>query len=135
MCYLFGPLLFIIYMNHLPNYIEHGHVPMYADDTSASNSLKSCHDIEENVIPSIVNICDWLNANKLSLDTTETDFRLIGSAHNNNKFDNLLAIRVGNKLIRDTHVTKYLGLIVEDTLKWKLHIDHISKKLKRILVS
>ena len=51
---------------------------------------------------------------------------LIGSAHNNKKFDNLPAIRVGNELIRRTHVTKYLGLI--DTLKWDLHIDNISKK-------
>ena len=49
---------------------------------------------------------------------------LIGSTHNK-KFDNLLAIRVGNKLIRRTHATKYLGLIVDDTLKWDLHIDYI----------
>ena len=54
---------------------------------------------------------------------------LIGSVHNNKKFDNLLAIRVGNELIRhQTHVKKYLGLIVDDTLKWDLHIDYISKK-------
>ena len=97
---ILGPLLFIIYMNDLPNCIEHGHVIMYADDTSASNSLKSCCDIEENVIPSMINICDWLKANKLSLNTTKTDFMLIGSTHNNKKFDNLLAIRVGNELIR-----------------------------------
>ena len=121
-------------MNDLSNCIEHGHVAMYADDTSASNSLKSCCDIEENVIPSMINICDWLKANKLSLDTTKTELMLIGSTHNNKKFDNLLVIRVGNEL-RCTHATKYLGLIVDDTLKWDLHIDYISKKLKRILVS
>ena len=125
---ILGPLLFIIYMNDLPNCIEHGHVTMYADDTS---SLKSCRDIEENVIRSMINICDWLKANKLSLNTTKTDFMLIGSTHNNKKFDNLLAIRVGNELIRRTHVKKYLGLIVDDTLKWDLHIDYISKKIKK----
>ena len=58
-------------------------------------------------------MCDWLKADKLSLNTTETDFMLIGSTHNHKKFDNLLAIRVGNELIRRTHVTKYLGLIVD----------------------
>ena len=71
---ILGPLLFIIYMNDLPNCIEHGHVTMYADDTNASNSLKSCCDIEENVIPRMINICDWLKANKLSLNTTKTEF-------------------------------------------------------------
>ena len=56
---------------------------------------------------------------------------LIGSAYHNKNFDNLLAIRVGNELIRRTHVTKYLGFIVDDTLKWDLHIDYISKKIKK----
>ena len=64
-----------------------------------------------NVIPGLINIFDWPKANKLSLNTTKTNFILIGSAHNNKKFDNLLAIRVGNELIRRTHITKYLGLI------------------------
>ena len=78
----------------------------------------------------MINISDWLKANKLSLNTTKIDFMLIGSTYNNKKFNNLLAIRVGNEL-RHTHVTKYLGLIVDDTLKWDLHIDHISKKLNK----
>ena len=50
------------------------------------------------------------------------------------KFDKLLTVKVDYKLIRRTHFTKYLRLIVDDTLKWDLHIDYI-KKLKRILVS
>ena len=104
---------------------------MYADDTSASDSLKSCCDIEENVIPSMINIYDWLKANKLSSNTTKTDFMLIGSTHNNKKFDNLLVIIVVNELIRRTHATKYLGLNVDGTLKWDLHIDYILKKIKK----
>ena len=48
---ILGPLLFIIYMNDLPSCVENGHITMYADDTSASNSIKSCNDIEVNVIP------------------------------------------------------------------------------------
>ena len=54
---------------------------------------------------------------------------LMGSAYNNRKFDNLLAIRVDNKLIKRTRFTKYFELIVDDTLKWDLHIDYISKNV------
>ena len=104
---------------------------MYADDTSA---FKSCNDIEVNVIPNLISICDWLKANKLSLNAIKSEFMLMSSAYNNRKFDNLLAIRVDNTLIKRTRFTKYLGLIVDDTLKWDLHIDHISKKVKKILV-
>ena len=118
-------------MNDLPSCVENGHITMYADDTSASNSIKSCNDIEVNVIPNLVSICDWLTSNKLSLNAIETEFMLMGSAYNNRKFDNLLAIRVDNKLIKRTRFTKYLGLIVDDTLKWDLHIDYISEKVKK----
>ena len=104
---ILGPMLFIIYMTDLPNCIEHGHITVYLDETSTSNSLKSCRDIEEKVIPSLINICDWLKVNKLSLNTIKTEFMLIGSAHNNKKFENLLAIRVGNEFIRRTHVTNF----------------------------
>ena len=55
----------------------------------------------------------------------------ISSTHNNKKLNNLPTIRVGNELIRRTHVTIYLGLIVDDTLKWDLHIEYISKKIKK----
>ena len=60
----------------------------------------------------------------------------MGSAYDNRKFDNLLAIRVDNTLIKRIRFTKYLGLIVDDTLKWDLHIDYVSiiyrKRLKNI---
>ena len=89
--------------------------------------------LRRNVIPSLINMCDWLKANRLSLNTTETDFMLIGSAHNNKKFCNLLAVTVGNELIRCTHVKSYLGLIVDDTLKWDLHIDYTLKTINKII--
>ena len=108
---------------------------MYADDTNVSNSIISCNEIEVNVIPNLISICDWLKTNKLSLNAIKTEFILMSSAYNNRKFDNLLAIRVDNKLVKRTRFTKYLGLIVDDTLKWDLHIDYISKKVKKILVS
>ena len=122
-------------MNDLPSCVENGHATMYANDTSASNSIKSYNDIEVNVIPNLISTCDWLKANKLSLNAIKTEFMSMGSVYNNRKFDNLFAIRVDNKLIKRTRFTKYLGLIVNDTLKWDLHIDYISKKVTKILVS
>ena len=78
-----GPLLFIIYTNDLPSCVENGHITMHADDTSASNSIKSYNDIKVIVIPNLISICDWLKANKLSLNAIKTEFMLIGSAYNN----------------------------------------------------
>ena len=47
------------------------------------------------------------------------------------KFDSLIAIRVGNNLIRRTSFVKYLGVIIDETLSWDMQIDSISKKVRK----
>ena len=77
-------------MNDLPLCVEHGHVTMYADDTSSSNCIKSVNDIVSKVVPDMQNIIDWLKVNQLSLQ----EFMLSGTAANVLKFGSLLAIRI-----------------------------------------
>ena len=124
--YVLGLLLFIIYMNDLPKCIDNAHITMYADDTSSSTTVRTCNDIKEKVIPNFFSVIDWLKANKLSLNTVKTEFMLLGSAPSIFRFGMLRAIRVGDSLIRCTRCTKYLGIIMDETLSWDVHIDHIS---------
>ena len=44
---------------------------------------------------------------------------------------NLIALRVGDKLIRRTKKVKYIGVILDEQLTWRDHIDYISTKIKR----
>ena len=55
-------------MNDLPKNIENGYVTMYADDTESSTVVNTCNNIIEKVIPHLMKICDWLKANRLSLN-------------------------------------------------------------------
>ena len=128
---ILGPLLFIIYMNDLPKSIENGYVTMYADDTESSTVVNTCNDIIEKVIPDLMKICDWLKANRLSLNAVKTEFMLIGTYYNTIRFGNLLAIRIDDHLIKRVHKTKYLGIIVDDSLTWNEQIGFISTKIKR----
>ena len=70
---ILAPLLFIIYMNGLPNCVQDAKVAMYADDTSAGNTSRRVSAIKTNLIPDLLSVCDWLKANKLSLNTIQTD--------------------------------------------------------------
>ena len=108
---------------------------MYADDTSLSNSVKTCEDINEKVIPNMLQISDWLKANKLSLNVIKTEFMLLGSSQRILKFGSLIAIRVDNNLIQCTSFVKYLGVIIDETLSWDMQIDSISKIKQTILYS
>ena len=47
------------------------------------------------------------------------------------KFGSLLAIRIESYTIRRVHVAKYLGIIIDDKMSWKDHIDYISLKIKQ----
>ena len=70
---ILGPLLFIMYINDLPNASNIFHSIMYADDTNLSASLQSIKWINPNeTIDTLINkelskISEWLSLNKLSL--------------------------------------------------------------------
>jgi hypothetical protein len=63
----------------------------------------------------------WFNNNLLNLNFSEThnlEFRSIKHYNVN------MHIQHNHNYISDTSETKFLGLIIDDTLSWKQHIDH-----------
>ena len=81
-------------MNDLPLCVKHGHVTMYADDTSSSNCIKSVNDIVSKVVPDKQNITDWLKANWLSLNAAKTEFILSGTAANVLKLVDCISLKI-----------------------------------------
>ena len=77
---ILGPLLFLLYMNDLPCVVQGIDVAMFADDTSLTRTFKNVSELNNELIPSFINICEWLKANKLSLNTVKTDFMIIGTS-------------------------------------------------------
>ena len=127
-CPILGPLLFIIFINDLPNCVENGYITMYADDTSFSTLVRNSWDIEAKVLPDLIKITDWLRANKLSLNPFTTKFMLIATTQALSTIGNLFAVSVNGELITRIYKSKYLGLI-DGKLLWKDHIYLISSKI------
>ena len=76
------------------------------------------------------NIIDWLKAILLGLKADKTEFMLYGTAANVLNFGGLLAIRIDSYTIEHVHMAKYLGIIIDDKMSWKDHIDCIYLKIK-----
>ena len=76
---LIGPLLFLIYINDLPNCLSKALPRMYADDTSISIAASSLPELESVLNTKLANLHEWLNVNKLSLNIAKTELMLIDS--------------------------------------------------------
>ena len=72
-------------------------------------------------------ISDWLIANKLSLNMGKTNALLF--KHKSEKNKNLLDIKINNVQVQVKSHTKYLGVILDDKLTFKEHIDYMVSKL------
>ena len=84
---ILGPLLFLIYINDLPNEVENVKITMFADDTSLSKAFQNTDELCMELIPAFANICKWLMANKLSLNTVKTEFMVIGTSQRVGQLD------------------------------------------------
>ena len=129
---ILGPLLFTIYINDLPNYLNHCYVTLYADDTVLYVSSKSVYTIESE-LNSDLNILNWwLTLNRLSLNISKSKFIIIGSNQPLSNLDSI-SVTVDDKPIEEVSSFTYLGVIINKHLTWQDHVEYISGKINKKL--
>ena len=128
---IIGPLLFLIYINDLPNCLNVATPRIYADDTNVFFSAASIHDLESQINSDLKYIDHWLKANKLSLNVAKTEFMVISSRQKLQSLnDYTINIHIdGVPINPQSNQSKSLGLIIDENLSWKAHIHEISKKV------
>ena len=72
-------------------------------------------------------ICKWLQANKLTLNTQKTVYQIY--KYNNRALE--LTIKLNNIEIKRENTVKYLGVLIDPSLNWSAHIDHLALILSR----
>jgi len=127
---ILGPLLFILYVNDLPNASRKLSPILFADDTSLFCTGKSIENIFSVMNKELAHIAEWFKANKLSLNIEKTKFSLFHSARKKIHTSLPKLYMERNEITRET-VTKFLGVFIDEHLSWKPHIDKISKTVSK----
>ena len=91
---ILGPLLFTLYINDLPDYLEHCDVTLYADDTVLFISDKSLHNIKSYMNSDLEKLNNWLKLNHLTLSISKSKFMIIGSSQRLNKIRSWVYLNV-----------------------------------------
>ena len=117
---ILGPLLFIIFINDLSDYIKHASVIMYADDTLLYVSHESKEKIENDLNQDMQNLLSYFRKNELviNLKKRKTEKMLFGTTKRL-KTAGKIDVLYSNQTINFTETYKYLGNIVEHHLNFK----------------
>ena len=104
---------------------------MYADDTASLYSTgPSISAMEETMNRDLSKLCFWLLANKLSISTVKSKFMVIASLHNMSKLVDKPEIKVLGKSLEQVTSIDYLGMTMDQYLRWDKHVEALVKKLK-----
>ena len=132
---ILGPLLFLIYMNDIPEVSTFFKYILYADDTSLLNSLSislNSYDPDMHTINiELSKIYDWLAVNKLSLNLRKTKYMLFH--HQNKKLPNNISLQINSTEIERVTNFIFLGVTINEHLSWKPHIDKICSKISKYI--
>ena len=124
---ILGPLLFLIYVNDLPS-ATNFYIKLFADDTFLCAQNKSMKVLENEVNLELGKVYDWLKANKLTLNISKSKFMVFTNIR---KDFHEISVKINKTPLEKCAKYKYLGIVIDEKLNWKDHIEYICKKVSK----
>ncbi|MEM9001882.1 MAG: reverse transcriptase family protein [Bacteroidota bacterium] len=121
-----GPLLFLLYVNDLHKCSLIPKFYLFADDTALFFTANNKTSLEKHIQDSLKDITAWLCCNRLSLNVKKSNYQIFSTSPQND-----LNIQINNENLQRKFCTKYLGISIEEDLRWTQHIKNVGNTISR----
>lgn len=130
-----GPVLFIIYMNDILTQKSAGEIISFADDTAIFYSSETWEMLKSIVEKDLKQIKNYFDSKILTINYNKTHYLPITSLAGNLPNYKSLQIRDGDKVleIASAEKVKYLGIYIDQHLRWQFHIQALVQKLRGLI--
>ena len=123
---ILGPVLFLLYINDLPENIPEAQCILYADDTNVLIKDKCTKELHKKIAQVVETLKCWFSSNKLILNEEKTHYALFHTRQNHKlkqEVENdIMPLKLSNEI-------KFLGITFNENLNWQSHLQTLTKTL------
>ena len=125
-----GPVLFLLFINDLPLFINEAYVDIYADDTTVHTASKESNIVKNKLQVASNDFKLYCRQNKMYVHAGKTSFMVLGSRQNLSLAESI-EIYIDTEIIKEVENQKLLGVMIDKTLNWDRQVDVVSLNISR----
>ena len=139
---MLGPLLFLLYINDIINASEDGQFVLFADDTNIFVSGRTARDAYMKANRVLRDVSEYMLLNQLHINVSKCCFihfqpdlsRVKQTCARARPYDRECQLYLNGQKLKKVQSAKFLGVIIDETLTWEAHIDHLAEKLNTCII-
>jgi len=121
-----GPLLFLVYIDDLKEWIAEDSINLFADDTVITDSNRDEGTAIKNLTAKLECLSEWCQVNKTTVNLGKTKVMLFTPGTKNPH--KIKPIRMGEASINQVEHYKYLGMVLDSKLTYQKCLADVIKK-------
>ena len=126
-----GPLFFLLYVNDMVRVCGELILVLFADDTNVFAEASNPVDLLKRVNEGLRELSIWFRCNKLTLNLKKTEYVYFkGPSQTATPQE---SVRIGDEGIRQVQGIRFLGVWIDEGLRWTAHIEKVRTKVSQLL--
>ena len=125
---ILGPLLFLLYENHLSNDVTNSRIATFADDTKIFKTINSKSDALS-LQNDLSNFHE--SSSSVNLELNNTKCKVLRVTRRDNKLT--YPYKLNNTILESTDCERDLGVLTSSTLTWSQQVDYLCNKATKML--